>query len=78
MAPGALDPPFFYGAESPESIAFVKQMTSGFDSVQDVVPLVEFLASSGRAVADGSNLVRERRPAHALTLRWSTFAATRA
>jgi NAD(P)-dependent dehydrogenase (short-subunit alcohol dehydrogenase family) len=47
IAPGALDTPFFYAAESPESVAFVKQMTGGLGSVHDVVPLVEFLASPG-------------------------------
>ncbi len=45
VAPGALDTPFFYAAESAESIAFIKQMTGGLGAVQDVVPLVEFLVS---------------------------------
>jgi NAD(P)-dependent dehydrogenase (short-subunit alcohol dehydrogenase family) len=47
IAPGALDTPFFYAAESPESVPFVKQMTGGLGGVQDVVPLVEFLVSPG-------------------------------
>jgi len=45
VAPGALDTPFFYAAETPESVAFIKQMTGGLGQVRDVVPLVEFLVS---------------------------------
>lgn len=56
IAPGALDTPFFYGAESPESVAFVKQMTGGLGSVRDVVPLVEFLVSSDSRWLTGQTL----------------------
>ncbi len=45
VAPGALDTPFFYAAETPESVAFITQMTGGLGRVPDVVPLVEFLVS---------------------------------
>lgn len=37
--------PFFHAAETPESVAFIKQMNGGLGHVQDVLPLVEFLAS---------------------------------
>jgi NAD(P)-dependent dehydrogenase (short-subunit alcohol dehydrogenase family) len=47
IAPGALDTSFFYPAETPESVAFIKEVTGGLGDVQDVVPLVEFLVSPG-------------------------------
>ena len=47
IAPGALDTTFFHSSETPESVAFIKQMTGGLGEVNDVVPLVEFLVSPG-------------------------------
>lgn len=66
VAPGSLDTPFFYAAETPESVAFVKQVTGGLGRVADVVPLAEFLVSSGRALADRPDTVRQWKPAHAM------------
>jgi NAD(P)-dependent dehydrogenase (short-subunit alcohol dehydrogenase family) len=47
IAPGALDTSFFYPAESSESIEMIKQWTGGLGTVDDVVPLVEFLVTPG-------------------------------
>jgi NAD(P)-dependent dehydrogenase (short-subunit alcohol dehydrogenase family) len=45
VAPGSLNTDFFYSAETPESVAMIKQMTGGLGEVTDIVPVVEFLVS---------------------------------
>jgi NAD(P)-dependent dehydrogenase (short-subunit alcohol dehydrogenase family) len=56
IAPGALDTPFFHGAETPATVAFVKQITGGLGTVQDVVPVVEFLVSPGSRWLTGQTI----------------------
>jgi NAD(P)-dependent dehydrogenase (short-subunit alcohol dehydrogenase family) len=64
VAPGALDTPFFYASESPESIAFIKQMTGGLGAIDDADRRIPRVAR--RAVADRADHFRERRIAHAM------------
>lgn len=47
VAPGPIDTPFYHSAETPESEARAKQATSAgrLGTVDDVVPVIEFLAS---------------------------------
>ena len=45
IAPGPVDTPFFREPESPESIAAISQLAGRLGTVDDIVPLVEFLAS---------------------------------
>lgn len=47
VAPGPLNTSFFYPAETPESVAFLKHMsvTGELGEVSDIVPLVRFLVS---------------------------------
>jgi hypothetical protein len=47
IAPGALDTPFFYAAETRESVDAIKHFTGGLGGVDDVVPTVEFLLKPG-------------------------------
>ncbi len=47
VAPGALDTGFFYGGETAESAAAIKQFTGGLGTPDDIVPTVEFLLSPG-------------------------------
>jgi NAD(P)-dependent dehydrogenase (short-subunit alcohol dehydrogenase family) len=56
VAPGSIDTSFFYAAETPESVAFIKQMTGGLGTVQDVVPVVEFLVSPGSQWLTGQTI----------------------
>ena len=56
IAPGALDTSFFYPAETAESVQIIKQWTGGLGSVQDVVPLVEFLVSPGAKWLTGQTI----------------------
>lgn len=45
IAPGPVDTPFFRGPESPESIAAISRLAGRLGEIDDIVPLVEFLAS---------------------------------
>jgi NAD(P)-dependent dehydrogenase (short-subunit alcohol dehydrogenase family) len=45
IAPGALDTPFFYAAETAESVAQIKEFTGGLGRVEDVTGLVDYLVS---------------------------------
>jgi NAD(P)-dependent dehydrogenase (short-subunit alcohol dehydrogenase family) len=47
VAPGAVDTEFYHGQENAESVTFSKQMSvaSRLGNVDDIVPLIEFLAS---------------------------------
>jgi NAD(P)-dependent dehydrogenase (short-subunit alcohol dehydrogenase family) len=56
IAPGSLNTPFFYGGETPESVAMIKQMTGGLGEVSDIVPIVEFLASPGAQWVTGQTI----------------------
>jgi NAD(P)-dependent dehydrogenase (short-subunit alcohol dehydrogenase family) len=56
VAPGSIDTPFFHAAETPESVAFIEQMTGGLGSVGGVVPVVEFLASAGSQWLTGQTI----------------------
>jgi NAD(P)-dependent dehydrogenase (short-subunit alcohol dehydrogenase family) len=56
VAPGSIDTSFFYAAETPESVAFIKQMAGGLGTVQDVVPVVEFLVSPGSQWLTGQTI----------------------
>ncbi|WP_175408630.1 SDR family oxidoreductase [Streptomyces sp. TRM64462] len=49
IAPGPMDTPFFYGQETPERVAFHKSQAMGDDltKIEDIVPLVTFLATDG-------------------------------
>jgi NAD(P)-dependent dehydrogenase (short-subunit alcohol dehydrogenase family) len=56
VAPGSIDTSFFYAAETSESVAFIKQMTGGLGTVQDIVPVVEFLVSPGSQWLTGQTI----------------------
>jgi NAD(P)-dependent dehydrogenase (short-subunit alcohol dehydrogenase family) len=56
VAPGALDTPFFYAAETAESVNMIKQFTGGLGSIEDVVPSVEFLVSPRSRWVSGQTL----------------------
>jgi NAD(P)-dependent dehydrogenase (short-subunit alcohol dehydrogenase family) len=43
IAPGALDTPFFYAAETDESVAAIRQFTGGLGRVEDVLPMIDAL-----------------------------------
>jgi NAD(P)-dependent dehydrogenase (short-subunit alcohol dehydrogenase family) len=45
VAPGPVDTPFFREPESPEAIAAITRLAGRLGEVNDIVPLVEFLAS---------------------------------
>lgn len=47
IVPGALDTPFFYGPETPQTIEHSKQgsVAGRLGTVDDIVPFIEFLAS---------------------------------
>uniref|UniRef100_A0A060T6B4 ARAD1C18106p n=1 Tax=Blastobotrys adeninivorans TaxID=409370 RepID=A0A060T6B4_BLAAD len=49
VAPGPMDTPFFYGQESPESIAFHKSsaMNGQLTDIKDISPIVKFLVTEG-------------------------------
>jgi len=49
VAPGPMDTPFFYGQESPEAVAYHKSASAlgGLTQVEDIVPIVTFLATDG-------------------------------
>jgi len=50
VAPGPMDTPFFYPAETPDSIAYHKSasMNGKLTDITDIVPIVRFLATDGR------------------------------
>ncbi|HJU04761.1 MAG TPA: SDR family oxidoreductase [Nitrospiraceae bacterium] len=50
VAPGPMDTPFFYPAETPDSIAYHKSasMSGKLTDIHDIVPIVKFLATDGR------------------------------
>src|SRR5205823_11634904 len=50
IAPGHMDTPFFYPAETPDSIAYHKaaSMNGKLTDITDIVPIVRFLATDGR------------------------------
>lgn len=45
IAPGPVDTPFFREPESPEAIAAITRLAGRLGTIDDIVPLVEFLAS---------------------------------
>ncbi|MDF0666886.1 MAG: SDR family oxidoreductase [Nitrospira sp.] len=49
VAPGPMDTPFFYPAESPEAVAYHKSqgMNGKLTDISDIVPIVKFLATDG-------------------------------
>jgi NAD(P)-dependent dehydrogenase (short-subunit alcohol dehydrogenase family) len=49
VAPGPMDTPFFYPAESPEAVAYHKSqsMNGKLTDIQDIVPIVRFLVTEG-------------------------------
>lgn len=49
VAPGPMDTPFFYPAESPEAVAYHKSqsMNGKLTDIADIVPIVKFLATDG-------------------------------
>lgn len=49
IGPGPMDTPFFYGQETPERVAFHKSQGMGnpLTRIEDVVPIVQFLATDG-------------------------------
>jgi NAD(P)-dependent dehydrogenase (short-subunit alcohol dehydrogenase family) len=56
IAPGALDTPFFYAAETRESVDAIRQFTGGLGAVDDVVPAVEFLVKPNARWLSGQTL----------------------
>jgi len=49
VGPGPMDTPFFYPAETPESIAYHKSasMNGKLTDIKDIVPIIEFLVTDG-------------------------------
>ncbi len=49
IAPGPMDTPFFYPAETPEAVTYHKSqsMTGELTKIEDIVPIVKFLATDG-------------------------------
>lgn len=49
VAPGPMDTPFFYPAESPEAVTYHKSqsMNGKLTDIADIVPIVKFLATDG-------------------------------
>ncbi len=49
VAPGPMDTPFFYGQESEQAVAYHKSASAlgGLTQVEDIVPIVSFLATDG-------------------------------
>ena len=49
VAPGPMDTPFFYPAETPDTIAYHKSqsMNGKLTDIKDIVPIVKFLATDG-------------------------------
>src|SRR5919197_385081 len=49
VAPGPMDTPFFYPAETPDAVAYHKSqsMNGELTKIEDIVPIVKFLATDG-------------------------------
>lgn len=49
VAPGPMDTPFFYPAETPESVEYHKSAAAlgGLTKIEDIAPLIEFLVTDG-------------------------------
>ena len=49
VAPGPMDTPFFYPAETPERVAFHKSQAMGnqLTKIEDIAPIVKFLVTDG-------------------------------
>ncbi|MGN6495659.1 MAG: SDR family oxidoreductase [Agriterribacter sp.] len=49
VAPGPMDTPFFYPAESNDSVAYHKSASAlgGLTKIEDIAPLIEFLVTDG-------------------------------
>ncbi len=49
VAPGPMDTPFFYGQEGEDAVAYHKSASAlgGLTKIEDIVPLVTFLATDG-------------------------------
>ncbi|KAK9447493.1 uncharacterized protein V1518DRAFT_421138 [Limtongia smithiae] len=49
IAPGPMDTPFFYGQESPDSVAYNKgaSMNGKLTDIKDIAPIVKFLVTEG-------------------------------
>jgi NAD(P)-dependent dehydrogenase (short-subunit alcohol dehydrogenase family) len=49
VGPGPMDTPFFYGQETPDSVAYHKSASAlgGLTKIEDIVPLVKFLVTDG-------------------------------
>ncbi len=49
VAPGPMDTPFFYGQEGEDAVAYHKSASAlgGLTQIEDIVPLVTFLATDG-------------------------------
>ncbi|HJW10961.1 MAG TPA: SDR family oxidoreductase, partial [Albitalea sp.] len=58
VAPGPVDTPFYHGQETPQSVAYAKSLSVAkrLGEVQDIVPLVEWLASPGSQWVTGQTL----------------------
>lgn len=56
IAPGALDTPFFYAAETAESADAIRHFTGGLGGVDDVVPAIEFLVKPSARWVSGQTL----------------------
>ncbi|MGL4976208.1 MAG: SDR family oxidoreductase [Bosea sp. (in: a-proteobacteria)] len=58
IAPGPIDTPFFHGQETPQSVAFATNLANErrLGKVEDVVPLVAFLASPEGQWVNGQTL----------------------
>ncbi|MEM8803990.1 MAG: SDR family oxidoreductase [Pseudomonadota bacterium] len=58
IAPGPVDTPFFHGAETPQTAAYAAGLSveGRLGTVEDLTPLVQFLASSDSQWVNGQNL----------------------
>lgn len=58
IAPGPVDTPFFHGAETPQSVAYAAGLSveGRLGKVEDIVPLVRFLASPDSQWVNGQTM----------------------
>ncbi|QDV70764.1 3-oxoacyl-[acyl-carrier-protein] reductase FabG [Rosistilla carotiformis] len=58
VAPGPVDTGFFHGEESPESVAYLSaaSVANRRGTIQDIVPMIDFLCSPGSAWVTGQIL----------------------